>query len=189
MQRGLILLLLGSMFAAGGCPMPPPPPADNGNENENVNENDNSNAIDTALSPGIYSGELMIVVQVFVDDEPESPVNTTRFLTETINDDGLPLLSNGMPIQSGATLTIGEPGNEQLLADVQSVFEAEDKLTVNFLVSGSRSGIDVTGTGSTTYTGTTDDIIDFELTLEFSGTSDMGQVIRQVESQLGRLRK
>lgn len=162
-------------------------PAPTGNTNENTNEN--SNASDTALAPGIYTGELMITVQVFLNDAPEDPVNTNRFLTEEINEDGLPLLSDGSPLRNGAVITIGEAGPEQLLAEVQSVSESGNRVTANFIVTGTRAGIDVAGTGSTTYTGTSSSIIDFELSLEFGGTSDSGDTIRQVESQIGRLRK
>ncbi|MDX2199858.1 MAG: hypothetical protein SF069_12920 [Phycisphaerae bacterium] len=158
-----------------GCVTPPP------------TGNGNSNSADAGLEPGAYSGNLTVVVELFLNEQSVDTQSSTRAVTETIGTGGLPLVSTGQELAVGTVLTLLEIGNESVNGTVTSITEVANSVVVALQISGSRDGISVAGIGETVYRRVSATQMDLLLSLEFSGVNSAGDVVRQVETQEGRL--
>jgi hypothetical protein len=140
-----------------------------------------------ALTPGIYSGNVGSTLSVYNNGALVQQTSGSLSVTETVNADGLTQLSTGAPLQNGDQIVLGQAGANVVLGTIDSVTEADNRLTVAFTITGQVNGLNVSGTGQATYTAVDSNTIDFHLSTDFSGTDASGRVIRQTEDQQGTL--
>lgn len=170
-MRRAPLITLGALLVVlpGGCPGPQPPADKNG------------------IPAGVYSGRVQSEVNIYVDGELADTASRDTNLTETIDAGGRPLLSSGAPISEGTTLVLAEVGDNVLLATIDTITEGPGQLVLNYAIAGEVDGLEVSGTGQTTYLVNGDGSLHFQLSMSFSGTDARDQVIRQDEDQQGTL--
>lgn len=140
-----------------------------------------------SLTAGSYTGDITSVVNVYTDGVVSQQFSNTLRITETINSAGLPVLSTGQGAKSGDALVLASAGQDFLIGMIDSVVPSDNRLVLNFTLSGSMAGLTVAGTGQTTYTASGANAIDFSLSLDFYGVNAQSQTIRQQEIQTGRL--
>jgi hypothetical protein len=159
-------------MVCGGCPAPDAPGGNN---------------TASSLRPGVYSGSVDSSVDILVDGTLADSSSDRFTIAETIGPDGLPVLSTGAEAVVGDTLVLGAAGDSYLLGTINSIEAVPPQLIISYTLTGYVDGLDVTGTGQTTYNAVNDVTLDFLLTLSFSGTDATGKVVRQDEEQSGTL--
>lgn len=164
-----------------GCFTPPPAQSTNGNENTN-----GSNP-QSVLKQGVYSGTVDVNVELRVNGEVVDSQSLMRLVTQEVDANGIPVASDGQAIQVGDSVSILEAGADAVIGLVTSIEEVGNQLVVNLAISGTRDGTTVSGNGATRYTASTDTEIEFLFSLDYQGQNSQGDVMRQTESQSGRL--
>ncbi len=177
--KALLTASLLLLFVTG-CPPVPMQPGP-------VDPDANNNGDPARVEPGNYSGTVTSTVTVFIDGDEVEQTTDEFSVTEALDADLAPVLSNGRAAQVQDALVLADDGQNFLIGEITDMTAGNGRMTLDFALEGVVDEVAVTGTGQATYALNDDGSIDFSSFLSFSGTNQFSQTVHQEERQEGTL--
>lgn len=180
----LTALVVLIVAAIAGCPTPNPP----SNTNSNGPVNENSQGPRPLLTPGTYTGDVVIAVVLTRNGVEVAREQFTQRISETINEDGIPTATDGGALVVGDVVALVDASPDLVTARIAAIQDLGGELSLSLEISGQQGGVNVSGTGAVVYTPLSSNELGYALDFEYQGENpDTNEVLRQTESRGGRL--